>query len=125
MMAGARVFVEGLAARGVRLYLASGSDHPDVLREAAALGLSPYLGGGVFGALDASEANAKEKIIQRILEEAHLSGDELVVIGDGPVEIIEARARSAITVGIASDEVVLLDGQHTQRLTVGDQRQAH
>ena len=105
VLAGALAFLQGLAAREVRMYLASGSDHPDVLREASALGLAPYLSGGVYGALDASEANAKEKIIQRILEEHHLAGNELVVIGDGPVEIIEARARGAVALGVASDEV--------------------
>lgn len=105
LMAGALDFLQQLAARGLRLYLASGSDHPDVVRESDALGLSVYLPGGIYGALDASEANAKEKIIQRILDEHHLAGDQLAVFGDGPVEIIEARARGALAIGIASDEV--------------------
>lgn len=104
LMAGSLQFLRGLAARGVQMYLASGSDHLDVVREANALGLSPYLS-GIYGALDASEANAKEKIMQRILDDHHLSGDELLVVGDGPVEIIEAQKRSAISLGIASDEV--------------------
>jgi phosphoglycolate phosphatase-like HAD superfamily hydrolase len=105
LMAGAADFVQALARRGVHMYLASGSDHPDVVREATALGLAPYLAGGIYGALDASEANAKDKIMQRILDDHNLSGDELLVVGDGPVEIIEARARRAIALGIASDEV--------------------
>jgi phosphoglycolate phosphatase-like HAD superfamily hydrolase len=105
MVLGAADFVHGLRGRGVTLYLASGTDHPYVLREAGVLGLTDAFNGGIYGALDATEANNKERIIQRILDDHRLSGDELVVIGDGPVEIREAVARSAIALGIASDEV--------------------
>lgn len=119
LMAGAADFVRSLAGRGVQMYLASGSDHCDVVREAAALGLDSFLNGGVYGALEASEANAKEKIIQRILDSHCLSGQELLVVGDGPVEIIEARARGAITLGIASDEIARCgwNRQKIERLT--------
>lgn len=119
LMAGAKEIIHGLAQRGVQLYVASGSDHPDVVREATALGLAPYLTGGIYGALDASEANGKEKVIQRILNDHQLSGDELLVVGDGPVEILEARARGAIALGVASDEVARCGwNEHkVQRLT--------
>ena len=105
MVAGSEEFVHGLAERGVRLYLASGTDHPYVTHEAGVLGVDRYFGGGVYGALDATEANNKERIIQRILDDHHLSGDELLVVGDGPVEIREAVARGAIALGMATDEV--------------------
>ena len=105
LMLGALDMLRGLAARDVTLYLASGSDHPGVVREATALGLAPLLTGGIYGALDASEANGKEKIIQRILDDHGLAGEELAVIGDGPVEIVEARSRGALALGVASDEV--------------------
>jgi phosphoglycolate phosphatase-like HAD superfamily hydrolase len=105
MIAGAGEFLHGQAEQGMRLYLASGTDHVDVLNEANALGLLPYFDGGVYGALDANEDHAKERVIQRILDENHLSGSELLVIGDGPVEIREGAARGALTWGIASDEV--------------------
>jgi phosphoglycolate phosphatase-like HAD superfamily hydrolase len=104
MVAGAEVFVRGLAQRGARLYLASGTDHTDVLREASALGLLPYFNGGVYGALDDSEDHAKEKVIQRIMDENGLAGEALLVVGDGPVEIRAGAARGALTLGVASDE---------------------
>ncbi len=106
LIAGSADFLSSLAERGVRLYVASGSDHPDVVREAQALGIADYFTGGIFGALDSSEANGKDRIIQRILNEHHLAGKELLVVGDGPVEIIEAQARGAISLGVASDEVL-------------------
>ena len=105
MLAGAVDFIKGLWEHGVVLYLASGTDHQDMFNEASVLGMAPYFTGGIYGALDQSEANGKERVIQRILDDYHLSGDELLVVGDGPVEIREAKARGAIALGVASDEI--------------------
>jgi phosphoglycolate phosphatase-like HAD superfamily hydrolase len=105
MIAGAVDFVSGMKRRGAMLYLASGTDHPHVLREVRVLALDGYFGGGAYGALDESEANSKERVIQRILEEHGLAGHELLVAGDGPVEIREGSLRGAITLGVASNEV--------------------
>lgn len=105
MMAGAGQFVRGLVARGITLYLASGTDHADVVNEAQTLGVAEFFNGGIYGALDASEANGKERIIQRILDEHQLSGNELIVVGDGPVEIREAKSRGALSLGVATDEI--------------------
>jgi phosphoglycolate phosphatase-like HAD superfamily hydrolase len=105
MVPGARAFVSGLAAHGARLYLASGTDHHYVEEEATALGVAPYFDGGIYGALDDDESHRKERLIQRILDEHDLHGDELLVVGDGPVEIREAVRRDALALGVASDEV--------------------
>jgi beta-phosphoglucomutase-like phosphatase (HAD superfamily) len=48
---------------------------------------------------------AKRVVLERILHTGGLRPDELVVVGDGPVEIREGRRRGAYTVGVASDEV--------------------
>jgi len=105
MIMGSKDFLEELYRRNVEMYLASGTDHEYVLREASALKITQYFRGGIFGALDHTEAHTKERIIQRILDENNLSGDELLVVGDGPVEIRNAKARDAIALGVASDEV--------------------
>jgi phosphoglycolate phosphatase-like HAD superfamily hydrolase len=105
MLAGAEPFLQALAARGVTLYVASGTDVGDVRREAAALGVARFFQGGVFGAVGASRACSKAAVIHDILESHRLEGPELLVVGDGPVEIREGKARGAITVGVASDEV--------------------
>jgi beta-phosphoglucomutase-like phosphatase (HAD superfamily) len=39
------------------------------------------------------------------LGEVHGAFDQLIVFGDGPVEIREARRRGAVGIGIASDEL--------------------
>lgn len=105
MLSGAADFVRALAARGARLYLASGSDHADVEREAGVLGLASYFNGGIYGALDGDESHGKEKVIQAILDDHGLFGSQLLVVGDGPVEIREAVSRQAIALGVASDEI--------------------
>jgi phosphoglycolate phosphatase-like HAD superfamily hydrolase len=105
MVAGARSFLEALTRRGLRLYVASGTDHPYILNEAHALGVDGYFNGGLYGAIDEDEAHRKERIIERILDEHDLHGDELLVVGDGPVEVREAVSRRALALGVASDEV--------------------
>jgi len=105
MIAGAEAFLQALAGRGLTLYVASGTDVEDVRREAAALGVARYFGGGIYGAVGASRACSKAAVIRDILTTHGLEGPELLVVGDGPVEIREGRARGAITVGVASDEV--------------------
>ncbi|MBM4041570.1 MAG: HAD family hydrolase [Planctomycetes bacterium] len=105
MLAGAEAFLQALAARGITLYVASGTDVEDVRREAAALGVARYFRGGIFGAVGASRQCSKAAVIRDILDTHRLEGPELLVVGDGPVEIREGKARGALTVGVASDEV--------------------
>jgi phosphoglycolate phosphatase-like HAD superfamily hydrolase len=104
MVEGARAFLQGLYDNGVTLYLVSGTDNPYVLEEAEVLGITQYFGKRIYGALDDTEANTKEKIIQRILENHNLRGEELLVVGDGPVEVYNAKDRDAVTLGVAVDE---------------------
>ncbi len=104
MIAGARAFLQGLHDRGVRLYLASGTDHVYVKEEATALGVADFFGEHLYGALDDTAAYSKDRIIARIIAEHDLRGEELLVVGDGPVEIRHAREVDAIALGIAADE---------------------
>jgi len=104
MIAGVRPFLQGLHDRGVVLYLASGTDHVYVQEEAAAVGVTGLFGEHIYGAQDDDESITKERIIQRIMDERHLKGEELLVVGDGPVEILNAKARDAIALGVAANE---------------------
>lgn len=120
MIAGARSFLQDLHDRGVTLYLASGTDHVYVLEEAAALGVVELFAKGVhiYGARDDTDAYTKARIIQRILDDHNLSGEELLVVGDGPVEIHRAKERGAMALGVAADEEERqgLDPRKRQRL---------
>jgi phosphoglycolate phosphatase-like HAD superfamily hydrolase len=101
---GAVPMLEAMRGRGVTCYLASGTDQVYVLDEAAALGLSPYFA-SIYGALDDYQNYSKKMVIERILDENHLSGPEFVTFGDGYVEIEDTKAMGGIAVGVASDEV--------------------
>jgi phosphoglycolate phosphatase len=104
MVPGARDMLQAMRARDITCYLASGTDHPYVLDEAQALGLPPYFGDHIYGALDDYQSFSKRMVISRILRENHLTGPELIAFGDGFVEIEDTKAVDGIAVGVASDE---------------------
>jgi phosphoglycolate phosphatase-like HAD superfamily hydrolase len=104
LLRGSVELLRALRARGVTLYAASGTDLADVLREAQELGIAEYFH-GIYGALRTYEESNKEKVMRRLIEEHRLSGPELAVFGDGPVEISLARQFGAIAIGVASDEM--------------------
>jgi len=101
---GTRPLLEGLRRRGVTLYLASGTDLKYVQQEAELLGLSPYFGEHIYGALDNYESFSKKMIIEQILRDNGLRGDELLGFGDGFVEIEEVKRAGGVAVAVASDE---------------------
>jgi phosphoglycolate phosphatase-like HAD superfamily hydrolase len=102
---GAREMLELFHDAGIKLYLASGTDQADVITEARTLGYDHLFTGGVFGAVGDLRVDAKRDVLERIIRTSGASGQEIVVFGDGPVEIREGRRRGAYTVGIASDEI--------------------
>lgn len=104
LVPGALTMLEALCERGVICYLASGTDSVYVHDEAAALGLTEYFAGGIYGALDNWQDFSKAKLIAQILSEHHLQGHEFVAFGDGFVEIENAVAVGGIAVGLATDE---------------------
>ena len=100
------LLLEALHKAGVTLYLASGTDQEDVINEARILGYDHLFEGKIFGAVGDVTKEAKRIVLDRILREVDNSKTgKLVLFGDGPVEIREARKRGGATVGIASDEV--------------------
>jgi len=104
LIAGSIELLEGLAARGLKMYLASGTDEVYMKEEARLLGVDKYFDGGVYGALDDYKAFSKAILIQRILSSAEASGDEFLGFGDGYVEIENVHRVGGVTVGVASDE---------------------
>jgi phosphoglycolate phosphatase-like HAD superfamily hydrolase len=102
---GAVAFLKTLKSKGIKLYLASGTDNADVRNEANVLGYADLFDGGIYGALDDSDKYSKKMVIQRIIKENNLQGSQLVAFGDGPVELRESRKNSGFAIGIASNEV--------------------
>lgn len=101
---GSRNLLERLIARGLTLYLASGTDEIYVKQEAALLDVARYFGRHIYGALDDYKNFSKKMVIDRILRENQISGAQLLSFGDGYVEIQNTREAGGLAVAVASDE---------------------
>jgi phosphoglycolate phosphatase-like HAD superfamily hydrolase len=104
MVPGSRALLDRLKERGLKLYLASGTDDAFVKNEAGLLGLTHYFDGGVYGALDDYKSFSKAILIQRILSSSDVRGSDFLVFGDGYVEIEEVKNVGGVAVGVASEE---------------------
>jgi phosphoglycolate phosphatase-like HAD superfamily hydrolase len=102
---GSHRLLEDLRERGMSLYLASGTDLKYVRQEAELLLVAPYFGEHIYGALDDYQNFSKKMIIERILRDHGLHGEELLGFGDGFVEIEEIKRVGGVAVAVASDEV--------------------
>ena len=102
-------FLQSLREMRISCYLASGTDVEFVKNEASLLGVAEYFDGGIFGALREYKKFSKAMVIQKIVKDIastarSYSGSELLIIGDGYVEIENAKTVGAIAVGVASVE---------------------
>ena len=111
LVCGARPFLELLRSRGLPLYLASGTDEVFVKQEAELLDLTRYFGRHIYGALDDYKQFSKKMVIERILRENRIPGDQLLSFGDGYVEIQNTKEVGGLAVAVASDEANNGSGQ--------------
>ncbi len=102
---GSLEFARALKNKGAKLYLASGTDREDVVAEAAALGYADLFDGRIYGSVGDISKYSKKMVIEQIMTENKLQGPELVVFGDGPVELRECIKREGVAIGVASDEI--------------------
>lgn len=122
MVGGVREFLSTLAARGVVLHLASGTELRFIAAEARCLGLEGLFGERFQGPRDPEDrAFSKRGVMDRILSDHGVTGPALVAFGDGHVEIEQARAVGGFAVAVCSDESDWrsrrLDGAKLARLT--------
>lgn len=116
LVPGSREFLLELKRRGIQIYIASGTDDGDVHREAELLGIRPIVT-AVKGAPYHRRDCSKEAVIRDILGDHGFDGNELLVVGDGKVEILLGREAGAVTIGVASDERVFGGQFHPGKLT--------
>ena len=119
LVPGSIEILQDLRARGLRLYLASGTDEQYMKMEADLLGVTPYFDGGVYGALDAYKTFSKRILIQKILDRSECHGQQILGFGDGYVEIENVKDVGGVAIGVASDEGSCLevDTWKRERLT--------
>ena len=103
MVPGSRALLERLRDKGLKMYLASGTDEIYMKEEARLLGVTQYFEGGVYGAQD-DYSFSKAILIQRILSTAEFEGHQFLGFGDGYVEIEEVKNVGGVAVGVASEE---------------------
>lgn len=108
---GSRRLLELLSARGLNLYLASGTDEIFVKREAELLGVTKFFGDRIYGAKDDYKSFSKKMVIERILRENAIPGERLLAFGDGYVELQNTKEVGGLAVAVASDEANNGSGQ--------------
>lgn len=104
LVPGTRAMLEDLRTRGLRLYLASGTDDAHLKEEAGLLDIARYFDGGIFGALPDPDAFSKRLLMEEILRGPGMHPHNLIGFGDGPVEIEELKRAGGLAVGLATDE---------------------
>jgi len=103
MVPGARLILEAMRARGVHCYLVSGTYELYVLDESAALNITQYFD-SLHGAQDDPKRFSKKQFMERLVAQHHLEAGQFVSLGDGSVEIAEAKPLGGIAIGVASSE---------------------
>jgi sugar/nucleoside kinase (ribokinase family)/beta-phosphoglucomutase-like phosphatase (HAD superfamily) len=88
--------------KGVTNYLASGSDKDDVEKEVVTFGYANYFDGGIFGSVGDINHDPKKKVMKDIISK--VEGKNVVVFGDGPVEMREGKKNNFLTIGLVSNE---------------------
>jgi len=101
---GAVDFVERIYDKGLTMYVFSGTDQPDVRNEAGLVGVAGYFS-EILGALRTYAESNKEMIIKNLIATHDLHGTEVLVVGDGPVEIRHGKENGCVSVGVASNEI--------------------
>ena len=109
---GAKRFVMALREKGIKCYLASGTDEQDVLYEAGLLGLQEYFDGGIWGARDdlaigrrkEDIKEIKAEVIKDMIERQKIQPRELVSFGDGFVEVELVANLGGLAIGAATNE---------------------
>jgi phosphoglycolate phosphatase len=117
LVPGAKQLLESFVERGLRLYLASGTDDANVKEETALVGVDNYFEGRIFGAQDDLKSFSKALLVQQILSRAGgYKSEELLVFGDGYVEIEEVKKVGGTAVGVATAEPDCLAVDEWKRL---------
>lgn len=101
---GALHFLELMSKQGLTMYIFSGTDRDDVKNEARLVGAAPYFT-EIWGALRSYKDYNKEMVLKDIIAKHNLHGSEVLIVGDGPVEIRNARENGCVSVGVASNEI--------------------
>ena len=97
----AHAILDDLQARGVPVYLASGTDLDAVRYEGALLDVLAPFGPRVYAPHPADPTFSKGRVADDILTALGIRGEQLVGVGDGVVETKEVKRVGGVMVGVA------------------------
>jgi len=104
---GSLKFLKELHDAHVELYLASGTDQGDVVKEATILGYAGLFGDKIRGSVGDPRNDPKKLVVEGIIADIGKRGidpTQCTIFGDGPVEMREAHEHGFLAVGVLSDE---------------------
>jgi len=100
LIPGTRALLAALFDAGFPLYLASGSDHNEIVTESRLLEIDRYFT-GIHGS---SPAQPTKRELLRKLVDSGIPPPAILTFGDGRTEIEETALIGGVAVGVASDE---------------------
>jgi len=105
LVPGADLLLRELSARSIELTIATGTPLPDLREEAELLGVTHFFGERMHGPRDPIDREFTKRAAMHSLVEDHgIDGEHFAAIGDGPIEIAEAKAMGGLAIAVASDE---------------------
>ena len=105
LVPGSRALVQALKQSDSLLVISSGTELDHVRHETLVLGLGTAFGPRIHGPVNNDPNFSKLGVLQMLIAEHGLRGEEIVCIGDGAAEMQAARTVGALAFGVASDEV--------------------
>jgi phosphoglycolate phosphatase-like HAD superfamily hydrolase len=100
----AHAILRNLQARGVPVFLASGTDLEAVTHEGKLLEVLSAFGDRVNAPAGGDPSFSKGRVVDAILATLGIRGEELLGFGDGVVETQEVKRVGGVAVGVASAE---------------------
>lgn len=104
VVCGARALLQKFRERKLTLIILSGTIEHRVRHEAKLLGFAEFFGEHIYGGTPDHSQFSKKLVIERLLREEKISGENLLSFGDGPTEISETKKVGGRAIGVASDE---------------------
>lgn len=103
---GSKEFIENLVNEGIKCYIASGTDDVDIKKEMKSIGVD-HLFEDSKGAPDRKIDCPKTAVYNKLTKELGYKANEILIVGDGKVEINIGKENNSLTLGVACDEYSL------------------
>jgi len=96
--------LNNLRKRGLDLFVASGTEYDHVSHESHLLSVNEFFPSGINAPRGNDRSFRKAHVIERLLHDLKIRGEELLSFGDGMVETAEIKRVGGVAVGVASSE---------------------